>query len=80
MKLPNGEDAIVDVAKLRDYSLSPHHVDGLHKARVFRAALGLEQQDVPELRAALLQAAADGDAIYKGYTQHGWQYMIDLKW
>jgi hypothetical protein len=40
MKLPNAGQAIVDIAKLRDYSLSPTHEEGKHKARVFAAALG----------------------------------------
>jgi hypothetical protein len=35
MKLPNSEKAIVDIAKLRDYSLNPEHESGGHKARVF---------------------------------------------
>lgn len=42
MKLPNSEKAFVDIAKLRDYSLNPEHESGGHKARVFRAALGLK--------------------------------------
>ncbi len=45
MKLPNGERAVVDVAKLTQYCLNPQHVDGKHKARVFAAALGLKQLD-----------------------------------
>jgi len=46
MKLPNGERAFVDMAKLRDYSLDPAHKEGRHKARVFAAALGLTRNDV----------------------------------
>jgi hypothetical protein len=37
MKLPNGEAAFIDLAKLRDYSLSAMHPEGKHKARVFFA-------------------------------------------
>jgi hypothetical protein len=40
MKLPNAERAFIDMAKLRDYSLSATHPEG--KARVFAAALGLD--------------------------------------
>jgi len=36
MKLPGGERANVDVAKLRDYCLNPTHPRGRHKARVSR--------------------------------------------
>src|SRR5688500_9534564 len=34
-RMPNGERAIVDLRKLEDYCLSPLHVRGRHKARVF---------------------------------------------
>ena len=44
-KLPNAERAVVDIAKLRDYSLNPTHDVGKHKARVFRSALGLTVDD-----------------------------------
>lgn len=40
MKLPNAENAVIDIAKLRDYSLNPNHPEGKHKARVFQAKLG----------------------------------------
>jgi hypothetical protein len=46
MRLPNGEQAFVDnIAKLRDYSLSPLHKEGRHKARVFASALGQDSAD-----------------------------------
>lgn len=35
MKLPNADRAVVGLAKLRDYCLSPTHPRGRHKARVF---------------------------------------------
>jgi hypothetical protein len=38
MKIPNGQTAIVDDAKVRDYLLSPDHPIGRFKARVFAAA------------------------------------------
>jgi hypothetical protein len=40
MKLPNGDQAVVDIAKLRDYCLNKDHLRGRHKARVFAAVLG----------------------------------------
>jgi hypothetical protein len=50
MKLPNAERAVVDIAKLQDYSLNPAHDVGKHKARVFRSALGLTISDADWLR------------------------------
>lgn len=41
MKLPAGDRAVVDLAKLSEYALSPNHEEGKHKARVFAAALGI---------------------------------------
>ena len=43
--LPNGDRAVVDIAKLTDYCLNPQHEDGKHKARVFASALGLGRED-----------------------------------
>ena len=37
MKMPGGEAAIVDLAKLTGYCLNPEHPRGKHKARVFAA-------------------------------------------
>ena len=50
MKLPNADQAIIDIAKLRDYCLNPQHPRGQHKARVFRSALGLDESNAEELR------------------------------
>jgi hypothetical protein len=49
-KLPNAERALVDIRKLRDYSLNPEHDEGKHKARVFKAALGFTRADAQKLR------------------------------
>ena len=45
MKLPAGGNAVVDVAKIRDYCLNPAHPRGRHKARVFASTLGLTPTD-----------------------------------
>ena len=63
MKLPGGDNAIVDIAKLRDYCLDQQHPRGRHKARVFAATLGLAQTDAEFLREALLRAAREADAL-----------------
>jgi len=79
MKLPNGERAVVDIAKLRDYCLSPAHLRGRHKARVFRSALGLTAKDAPRLQQALLDAAAGSDAAVAGdVDDFGQRYLLDF--
>jgi uncharacterized protein DUF6883 len=57
VRLPNSENAVVDVRKLRDYCLSPENPRGKHKAQVFSVALGLGADAAEELREALLSAA-----------------------
>ena len=77
MKLPNGHLAVVDLVKLRDYSLSPTHAEGKHKARVFRAALGLTESDASWRRDQLLRVAAEAECEPSRITDHGRRYVID---
>ena len=78
MKLPNADQAFVDVAKLRDYALDPVHAEGKHKARVFAAALGLSRNDAEWLRDQLLLAARTFDCSLGRKTEHGQRYVIDF--
>lgn len=73
MKLPNGELAVVDGAKLREYCLNPHHARGRHKARVF-ATIDIHQDDSEILREALLAAARQGEARPGEVNQYGQRY------
>jgi hypothetical protein len=71
MRLPNPENAVVDVRKLRDYCLSPEHPRGRHKARVFFAALGLGIAGAEELKEALLSAAYSEEAVAGAENERG---------
>lgn len=62
MRLPNGDQAIVEIVKLQEYCLRPTHPRGRHKARVFAAVLGLTADNAELLRDALLRAALTEDA------------------
>ena len=79
MKLPNGEIAVVEIAKLREYCLSAAHPRGRHKARVFLSVLGMNASDAEELRVALLQAAGSGQVRPGAIDQYGTRYIIDFK-
>jgi len=79
MKLPGGTAAIVEIAKLRDYCLDPHHPRGRYKARVFLSALGLTQRDAEFLRAALIQAAKEAEAIAGVSDEYGDRYRLDFE-
>ena len=78
MKLPNGERAIVDIEKLRDYSLSPEHRRGYHKARIFKSSLGITQEHAEALRSVLLEAAINNDATPEEHDEYGMRYVIDF--
>ncbi len=78
MKLPNGEQAIVDRRKLRDYCLNMVHPEGRHKARVFRSALDLTQDDADALADIFLETARTGTAIPGHADRYGQRYWIDI--
>ena len=75
MRLPGGEQAIVDAAKVRDYLLSPGHPVGRAKARFF-TSLGFARDRWPELQQALLRIARDGDAQLVDLTPFGQKYTV----
>ncbi len=79
MKLPGGDNAIVDIAKLRDYCLDPQHPRGRHKARVFEATLGPAQSDDEFLREALVRAAREADALVGESDEYGDRFTVDFE-
>lgn len=80
MKLPNGENAVIDIEKLRDYCLSAHHPEGRHKARVFLAALGISATDAAKLRDIFLSAATINDDVSMTDTdEYGRRYSLDVR-
>ena len=78
MNLPHAERAFVELAKLRDYSLSATHPEGKHKARVFFAALGIGIDDAEWLREQLLLAVLTADCRPGLITEFGKRYTVDL--
>jgi hypothetical protein len=78
MKLPKGDDAVVGIAKLRDYCLSPDHPRGRHKARVFASALGLTVEQAEALQDALLEAARAEEASATDPDEFGQRYIVDF--
>ena len=79
MKLPNADRAVVDIEKLRDYCLNPEHRRGCHKARVFKASLGLTREHAKDLRKALLEAALTNNASPLLHDEYGKRYVVDFK-
>jgi hypothetical protein len=79
MKLPDGEQAVIDPRKIVDYCLSASHDDGQHKARLFASVLGMTIDDADRLLNALRNAAASGDAALGKLDQYGQRYTIDFE-
>ena len=78
MKLPNAENAFIDIAKLRDYSLNPNHPEGKHKARAFFEKLGMKREDAEELRQLILKAILTQEATEEKPTEFGRRFVVDF--
>src|SRR5438128_2652669 len=77
--LPNAEQALVPMEKLRDYALNPYHAIGSHKARVFVTALGIRQADWEFLRAQILVGIRTVPASRSAVTDYGEHYRVRLQ-
>jgi hypothetical protein len=55
MLIPNAENAVIDIRKLRDYCLNSEHSTGKHKAQLFQSMLGMTGDNAPQLRQILLE-------------------------
>ncbi len=78
MKLPNAENAVVDIAKLRDYSLNPNHPEGKHKAHVFLEKLGITRNDADRLHETILEAILTAEAAEQKPTPYGRRFIVDF--
>lgn len=79
MKLPNAENAVIDVRKLVDYALDPTNSRGQHKARVFKSALGFTIDNADELRDAILPCVRDAEAVIGELDFYGQRYTVDCR-
>lgn len=79
MLIPNAENAVVDIRKLRDYCLNPEHDEGKHKARLFSSILGMRADDAEELRQILLEVIKTQEARLGQRDQFGQRYTLDFR-
>lgn len=79
MLLPNGENATVDIRKLRDYCLNPDNPRGSNKARVFASALGVTANEAELLRTQLLNAARITEVRFGERDEYGQRYTMDFE-
>jgi sulfur relay (sulfurtransferase) DsrF/TusC family protein len=73
---PFGDDVIIVDTKLTDYILSQSHRIGANKARVFKAALGIEKAEVAVLRDALFEAARTQRPNFVRKDDYGQHFAI----
>ena len=78
MIIPHAEHAVVEIHKLRDYCLNPHHKVGKHKARLFEAALGMTADDAEALRTKLLKEGTQQEAVLGRRDAYGQRYNVDF--
>ena len=78
MLIPNAENAVIDIRKLRDYCLNFEHNDGKHKARLFSAILGLTADNAEELRQILFEVVKTYKAQLGRQAEFGQRYTLDF--
>ena len=78
MLIPNAENAVVDIRKLRDYCLNPEHDDGKHKARLFPSILGITPDNAEKLRQILLEVIQTHEAQLGRRDGFGQRYTLDF--
>ena len=76
--VPNAENAVVDIRKLRDYCLNTESVRGQHKARLFSSMLGVTSNDAEELREVLLEVVKSCPAEPGESNEYGDRYVLDF--
>ncbi|MGB3199863.1 MAG: DUF6883 domain-containing protein [Nodosilinea sp.] len=79
MKIPNANQAVVDIRKLRGYCLNLEHDDGKHKARLFLSMLGMRAEDADALRQVLLEVVQTHEAQLGRQDQFGQRYTLDFE-
>lgn len=78
MWIPNADQAVVSIEKLRLYALNPSSRLGEHKARVL-ARLGFTTDDCESLRQTLLEVVRTrNDAFLGRLDQWGQRYALDF--
>src|SRR5690606_30105208 len=79
MKLPNVDNAYIDLRKLTEYVLDPDNPRGQHKARVFEAALGITKENAEALKKAILESIRSAEAVRGEKDFYGQRYTVDCK-
>ncbi|MFK0734202.1 MAG: viroplasmin family protein [Gloeotrichia echinulata GP01] len=81
-RLPNAENAVVDICKLSDYCLNPEHNEGKNKTCLFSSILGMTADYAEELRQILLETVKTHEVKLGRRDEFGQRYILDftLEW
>lgn len=79
MKLPNADNAAINLRKLKDYCLNPLHPRGKHKARVFQSVLCISQDDAEILKRKILESLSNSNCLVGETDIHGSRYSVDIR-
>jgi hypothetical protein len=66
------------IEKLTTYVLNFEHKDGRHKARIFKAKLGLTVNNQELLITGIFEAVNNQPVTYTTTSQYGEKYVIDF--
>lgn len=68
----------IDIRKLKDYCLNPHHPVGKHKAKVFLSQLGIKRSDAQWLKEIFIDKIKDADIEWAHEDEYGKRCSADL--
>ena len=77
MRLPNADQAIIPIEKLSGYCLDEEHEHGQHKAYLFSRLLGINRENLDDLRVLLESSIRENEVVAVKKTEHGTIYYID---
>jgi len=78
MKVPNCENAYIDIEKIRDYCLNDEHPRGKHKAIVFKSVLELNKKDAELLKRMIQEGVQLNDAEETFKDEYGVRFTVDI--
>jgi hypothetical protein len=78
MKLPNNENAYIDIEKLKGYCLNFSHERGKHKARLFSSILGIKKENAQQLKNIILEAVKTNDATKADESIYGKRFIVEF--
>lgn len=76
--LLNGRQAEIDIRKFTEYALNPMSEDGMHKAKVFKAALGYTRDNFQGLIDQIRTGILSNPAIKGTMDKYGARYTVDI--